>query len=337
MQGTATSPRRGFEEEFEEKLYGLLMKLSAFPPPLSDAEEFIRECKLPIRYTFLLTRDVALYDTLRYTVKAGFILSGGYGINAVFFDEFERRLSLADLDIISKDEMSPDYALEKLNRAVREANAVFTVELSQREKVSIGYFVLNEKKLKWLRRRNITSVIPLRRTVLLPVTYGRGMKLEDYLKQKLKTHREWYRIVKTLRSLKLSNLKVEDVEVDLAVIPEVEYFETEATPLLKKWHKRFKPLTVKAISPHYAVKYLSTALNSFIASNEPHNVTKTIIDLRVAKKVNLVENIKPLIERALRIPEVREEYESGREAWRFALLKRKYKTIDSLVHSWFNL
>ena|GEM_PF-3681488 len=74
---------------------------------------------------------------------------------------------------------------------------------------------------------------------------------------------------------------------------------------------------------------------NFINNREIHNAVKTIIDLRVAKYVDRTKELKPYIEEILSKSEYAEEYERGRESWRFALLKRKYPTLRDLIATWF--
>ncbi len=114
--------------------------------------------------------------------------------------------------------------------------------------VSIGFFNLNTQKLRWFREREIKGVIPLTRTILLSTTYGGGRRLEDFLRDKLKKRKTWYEIVRTLREYEFSNLKVEEVEVDVVVIPDVEYKITEVRPLLHNYHEQFKLISVKVIT-----------------------------------------------------------------------------------------
>jgi len=289
---------------------------------------------------FMPIRDVSLFDTMIYFSESGAIISGGYGINICFFEPDERRLSLADLDVVLPTDMDIDNFVEKVNHEIIRNRGAILIR-GERNEVIIGLLTYNVKKMQWLRRIGAEDVYSLNRTIIIPQVGNyslRGEPLIDYLKRKnFSNERTWRLIVKNARETNLLKYRVETIEIDITIM--------DVDSILKKPNTAFEFFglnnyvkydgMIKVISPDTAVTSLINALRFFYKKGFTHNTVKTLLDLRLAKLVGRQNEIRDIIEKIISQPQYSYEYERGKEAWRFAILRMKYPKLINLVRKWF--
>ncbi len=287
---------------------------------------------------YMPIRDLSLFDTAIYMAKKYMILSGGYGINTCFFRPDERRLSLADLDLISTENV--EDLIEKINNNIIKNNGAMILRLGKHE-VIIGTLTLNIKKMQWLRRIGAENIYSFKRTILLPAIghYAlRGETLTNYLRRYgFGEEKQWPIFRKKAREYGLEGFRVETIEVDITVM-DVPFVHRTATPSLEvvgiEKYVKEKP-TIRVIEPNIAVDYLKNAIEYFYSKRQTHNTVKTLLDLRISKLVGREKEVANIARKIVSQKEFLEEYESGKESWRFAILRRKYPRLIDIVEKWF--
>ena len=288
---------------------------------------------------FMPIRDLSLYDTMIYIATRHMILSGGYGINACFFSPDERRLSLADIDFVS---ISPDIdeIIAEINDQIIKNNGAAIFSLGK-HKTSIGLISLNTKKMQWLRRIGAENVYSYRRTILLPPIghYAlRGEMFLDYLKRHgFSEEKEWQSFVLRAKKIGIDRFRVETIEIDITVM-DANYVIREAKPAFEiAGGEKYitKKRSVMVIEPKDAVNALKGALFYFFNKKQTHNTVKTLIDLRLAKIMGEEKKLSNVAKKIASKKEFLKEYESGKESWRFAILRIKYTKLSLLIDKWF--
>jgi len=296
----------------------------------------------PFSFPYLPVRDITLYDTLMYLCEVGAILSGGYGINACFFEPDERRLSLADIDFINDldSSLSTEALVSEANSIISDRGGVLKLYLGEKETV-IGLLTLNVEKMRWLRRIGVNNVYSYKRSILYPPigTFAlRGQPLLEYLKKRnFSKSKEWPKFSRKIKELDLTAFRVETIEVDI-VLESVNTITKEVRPLLELVNEgKFIKKTgkVQVIHPEDAASALYEAVKHFVKTRQIHNTVKTIIDLRIAKETKIINKAKELAIKIVKNKQYENEYERGFEAWRFIILRKKYKTLRNLIEKWF--
>ena len=135
----------------------------------------------------------------------------------------------------------------------------------------------------------------------------------------------------------LTAFRVETIDVDI-VLESVNTITKEVRPLLELVNEgRFikKAGKVQVIHPEDAASALYEAVKHFMKTGQIHNTVKTIIDLRIAKETKIMNKAKELAIKIAKNKQYENEYEKGFEAWRFIILRKKYKTLRNLIEKWF--
>jgi len=298
-----------------------------------------KKLRMPTMKPYMPIRDLSLYDTMVY-VSEYMILSGGYGINTCYFPPDERRLSLADIDFITQEE-HVEEVFRKVNEDIIRNDGVLTLRLGGHSN-TIGLVYLNVGKMRWLRGIGVHNVYSYQRDIILPPIGNyvlRGETLLDYLKRRnFSMEKGWPRFVRTARKLGLDRFRVETIEIDVTLMHS-DYVLKKPTPSFEiagggKYVKKIP--TVRVIAPETAVNALKRALKFFYERKQTHNAVKTLIDLRLAKLINREREIRDIAMKMASDPEFSNEYSSGRESWRFAILRVKYPQLRLLVERWFS-
>lgn len=336
-RGRSSSIPQAEISQFIEKIHGLREALEVKPPSSFEAVQILRGLGLGEGSAFIFTRDAAIYNTVSIIRQAGFIIGGGYGINTAYFSGYERRLSLADLDMFAV-EASEDGIIAALNRVAEFRNLLFN-ELG----VTIGLFQLDPRKTAWLRRIVPDKrLLALQRTVLLPEEYGHGVPLEKYVSRILRKEPWAYRLVRALRSENLNRLKVDTVKIDVEVAQrgEIGFQVRTIEPALAPFHKYFETLEAPIVDPETSCHYFINGLHQAFKQRQTHNFIKMLVDLRLARLIGeerILEDTRQVLEKAEPwLPTLEEEWQQGWESWRFALLRKKYPTLRQLIETWFS-
>jgi len=287
---------------------------------------------------YMPVRDLSIFDTTIYIAKKYMILSGGYGINACFFQPDERRLSLADIDFISTENV--EDLIEKINNNIIKNSGAILLRLGNQE-VVLGTITLNIKKMQWLRRIGAENIYSFKRTILLP-KIGHYMLRGEYLPNYLERYgfsneKEWAKFKREARKHGVDGFRVETIEIDIAIM-DTPHIQRTITPTLEitgiEKYAKEKP-TVRVIEPNNAVDYLKNALEYFYSKKQTHNTVKTLLDLRLSKLLGREKEISKTAMEIATKKEFRQEYESGKESWRFAILRKKYQRLIDIARKWF--
>jgi len=303
--------------------------------------DFIRKtCEYfhPNLKPYMPIRDLSILDTAIYMATKYMILSGGYGINTCFFQPDERRLSLADIDLIAVGNV--EDLIEKINYDIIKNNGAILLRLGNRE-IAVGTITLNIRKMQWLKRIGAENIYSLQRTILIPAIGQhiiRGEVLPNYLKRYgFAKEKQWTIFRRNARKYGVEMWRIETIEIDIAVMDTPSICRTIVPSLeivgIGKYIKN-RP-TIRVIEPNAAVDYLKNAIEYFYSKKQTHNTVKTLLDLRLSK---LIEREKEIVNIARKIAsqkEFLEDYESGRESWRFAILRRKYPRLVDIIRKWF--